>query len=212
MPRRLGPAPAVLATITAVTCLAALAACSGEDDDPPSSSGTPTASPTATASASATSSTDASADPSTDPSTDAGPTGPVMEGEAAALTLPDNYRIVSRGAVLTSAEDDRGKVYVGYGELKAVGPDPSLDDQAAQARRNAMTDPPPKILDPVTVDGVELYHVAGVGFSVRSVLDEFGARVGNADFSVRVEMDDDIPDAERQEIVEQVLAGLVIKD
>ena len=210
MPRRLGPAPTVLAAISAVTCLAALAACSGGDDDPPASSGTPTASPTSTASPTGTSSADASADPSTDSSTDAGPTGPVAEGEAAVLTFPDGYRILARKGAITSATDEQERVYVGFGELRAVGPDQTLDEQAAQASRNAMTDPPPKILDTVVVDGVELYHVAGVGFAPRSVLDEFGARVGNADFSVRVEMDDDIPDAERQEIVAQVLAGLDI--
>ena len=203
MPRRLGPAPAVLAAITAVTCLAALAACSGGDDDPPSSSGTPTASPTATASPTGTSSADGSADPSTDASTDAGPTGPVAEGEAAVLTFPDDYRILARRGAITSAEDDRGKVYVGFGELRAVGPDQTLDEQAAQASRNAMTDPPPKILDPVVVDGVELYHVAGVGFAPAQRARRV-RRTGRQlrDFSVRVEMDDDIPDAERQEIVD----------
>ena len=212
MPRRLGPAPAVLAAITAVTCLAALAACSGGDDDPPSSSDTPTASPTATASPTGTSSTDGSADPSTDASTEAGPTGPVAKGEAAVLTFPDNYRILSRRGAITSAEDPRGKVYVGFGELRAVGPDQTLEEQAAQASRNAMTDPPPKILDTIVVDGVELYHVAGIGFAPASVLDEFGARVGNSEISIRVEMDDDIPDAERQKIVAQVLAGFAVKD
>lgn len=202
MPRRLGPLPAVLAALTVVISVATLSACTGEDDDPSSSAGSPTASPTEPS----------SSDAATEDAEPPGPTGPVIEGEGAVLTLPSDYRVLERGAVVTSAEDEQGRVYVGYSELNAVGPDTSLDEQAALARRNALTDPPPKILEPVTVDGVELYHVAGVGFSVRSVLDEFGARVGNTDFSVRVEMDDDIPEAERQEIVAQVIAGLDVAD
>ena len=84
----------------------------------------------------------------------------------------------------------------------------TLEEQAAMARRNSLTTPPPEIVDTVEVDGVEMYHLRGAGSTPDQVLDEVGARVGGSDFSLRIEVPRGV---DRDAVLEAVLAGLEVR-
>lgn len=200
MQRRLGLALAVVAGLAALTSLAAC----GDDAPGAAPSGDPTSAPPTSVASEGSS---PEPEPEPEPSVE-GPSGPRITGKGAVWTLPAGFEILRRGATVTDARDPRRQIYVGYGELAAMGPDVSLSEEAELARETALTDPLPRILDPVTVDGVELYHLAGVGFSGSGLLDQYGARVGNADFFVRIEQEDDVSPARRQQVLDELLAGL----
>lgn len=186
---------------SATVVLAVLLSVGGCSDDDPSGPG---AAPTTSATGDP-SSASGEASPSGQPE----PTGPVIEGDAVVLRLPEGYEVFDRGEITSGARDPSTGVYVGFSESGAFGDDLTLTKLAELARRNALTTPPPEILEPVSVDGVEVYHLRGPGTSGDLVLDEYGARVGGSDFSVRIEAPQT---ADLDAIAAEILAGVDVRD
>lgn len=67
----------------------------------------------------------------------------------------------------------------------------------------------PRILEPVELDGVEVYHVSG-RVSTAQLVEEFGATVDGQGVSVQILLHDQVPAKERREIVRSILATVEI--
>ena len=179
----------LVATLAAATLL--LAGCGGDD---------PEADPTSPPSdASSTASDPTPTEPAVEPAT-----GVLIDRDRVRMNVPAGWRKSRQIATfLESASDPDSDSTVSLGDLSAVG-EPTLDEQAAAGTASR---PHVRILDPVEIAGVDWYHATGrEGAYAR--FEQFGTVHNGSQATITFSLDDDVPRAEQQEIVDSVLASV----
>ena len=84
----------------------------------------------------------------------------------------------------------------------------AAEDTARLSIKNSSWNPKPRVADPVTIDGATFYHLTGpVGGGVR--LDEYGSVQDSRLVKISFELEG--PAAQRQELVDSVLATVHLK-
>ncbi len=183
----------------AVLLLGGLAACSDEPDGPD----TAPVSETSDASPSAPSTPSTTAEPTTQPAS-----GPLLEMPAATVNLPEGW---AKDADLTSflATGNGGDVgrTMTLSQLPAL--DPDVTPQGLERATNKTTfGSQGTVLEPVVVSGVEMRHVQGRVGSTK-VEDAFVTLVDGDIVGISVSLSRSVSDAERQTVIEAVLASVV---
>jgi hypothetical protein len=186
---RLTAAPAV----AGVVLTAALATGCGDDDPPdadPSKSPSTSSSPTE------------SAEPSVAPAD-----GKLLATDTFTANAPRGWSTRRGGtslAVQVFAFSPDELTFVAISDGPAVNDD-SIDERAQEVARSDEFDRAPKVMEPVTIDGVEAYRVAGdVGNG--SYIIEVGTITGGQDVNLRLETFNVSPE-ESQQILGSVLAS-----
>lgn len=200
MVRNLGPAM-VLALV-----LGLASACS---DDEPSTDPGPSQSPA---------SSEASTEPTMPSSSDTGTPSPSVEPAAGAtvrldrlsMRAPEGWDVTKEGDPYSAQVGQAGSsIYIQ--EFPDFGGGVLSLDQIARTRvRNGPYLREPKILAPVSIVGLDWYHLAGRTNEV-TYTEDFGTVVDGLALLVAMSFDSDLPAAERRVIVEQVLASVAFE-
>lgn len=183
----------------AVLCLALLV--SGCGDDEPEGGDPPTP-PSSSASE--------SADPTAPPSpTRSAATGPVLSLKGVSLHLPQGWQISNDDSnILVVGADQDGDAVINLSSFPSLDRGASLGELARATVRTGGY-PPGSVQEPVTMAGRSAFHVAGAVMGDDS--EEFGL-INRGDI-VSVEfvfISDPPPRAERQELIDSVLASVVL--
>ena len=191
------PRIAILALVAALLT----GACS-HDDDPGSATGAadPVDAPTSSAPT-----------PVEDPTSSETPietvppaTGALLKMPSATVRVPDDWRPMDDLIFsMTSASHDNSTSVINLGEIVSGLNEPTASELAKDWRQDNPYPRDPKVLPPVEIDGVEMYHVAG---QVDELLwlEEYGAVVDQ--FRVTLEFQfSSVPRKERDEIIDAVL-------
>lgn len=187
----------IAAGVLAAATLLLAAGCGGSDGSS-DGSGAPTDPATSA-------STSTSSSPSTSAPTVAAATGPLLDMPRASLHAPDTWRLRKKLVTFSvSAGDPQSVSLVQLGDLDATN-DASLAVQAHNATRG-YAGTPPKVLAPVTIDGVPCYHVAGQTTKL-SYVEAFGAIHNDGMVSVQMTFSSEIKPAERQQLIDSMLAS-----
>ena len=192
------------AAAAALTCLGALTltACDGSTAD-----GTSPSPSSATPSGSGSGSGSTPAEPTVTPAT-----GPVMEISTVSMHVPEGW---VKGDRVPLGE---GALMHARGVVPAVAlnqipyPPKPLDQLAESFLRNASAPPKSsKVLDPVTVDGRQMFHVTWTDPSFTS--EAFGLMDPDDPLLVWIQVNFEVgtPDAERKPLVDSVLATVTWK-
>lgn len=181
----------ILASLAAVTLL--LTGCGDGDEDPQAD---PTSSPTDTSS---TASDPTPSEPGVEPAT-----GPLIDRDRIRMNVPEGWKKNRQIATfLESASAPGSNTGVSLGDLSAVG-EPTLQEQAeagTASRRDV------SIEEPVEIAGVDWYHAKGrEGRHGR--YEQFGTVHNGSQATITFTLDDDVPQAEQQEIIDSVLASV----
>ena len=172
-------------------------ACSGSDD--------PGAAPSPAVTSSATKS--ASADPTESATTSVEvATGPMLDMPLSSVRIPDDWRVMDPlVSTQQDAADDDTASTISLGEIDAFGGTPSADELARNALKTNPYPLDPEVRPAVELDGVEFYHLAG---KVQKLdhLEDFGAVVDDMIVNLTFHFSPEISPAERQEIVDSVVA------
>jgi hypothetical protein len=181
------------------TALAALAAAAllvagcgddeGSEADPgptPSGAGSTASDPTPT-------------EPTAEPAT-----GLLLDRDRIRMNAPEGWKRQRQIATfLDAVSDPDTDSTVSLGDLSAVG-DPTLDQLAEFATKSR---PNVRFLGPVEIAGVDWYHVTGrEGRYAR--FEQFGTIHEGSQATITFSLDDDLPRAEQQEVVDSVLASV----
>lgn len=144
-----------------------LAGCSGdpESTEPTAPVSSKAPEPTPSTDLPTTEPTETSEPPQTPDTTSAPvPTGTVIEMDGATVTLPQGYEVTTKGRLLTVSSFTPGRNL----NLLSITTQSNLGivDPLAESIKNHNAGQiaylyPPETLDPVTVDGTDLFHVAG---------------------------------------------------
>jgi hypothetical protein len=185
--------PALLAVL-----LAAGTACGGSDDPgaTPSASASPTESSQSTSpdpSESATSSVEAAS-------------GPVLDMPLSSVRIPDGWRVMDPlvSTQQDGADDDTAST-ISLGEIDAFGGNPSPDELARNVLKTNPFPMDPEVQPTVEIGGVEFYHLAGKVQKL-DYLEDFGAVVDDMIVNLTFHFSPEVSPAERQEIVDSVVA------
>jgi hypothetical protein len=183
----------VLAALAAATLL--LAGCGG-DDEPEAG---PTSSPTDTASTATDPTPTEPAEPTVEPAT-----GPLIDRDRIRMNVPEGWRKSRQIATfLESAGDPDSDSTVSLGDLSAVG-DPTLRELAEASTGSR---PDVRFEKPVEIAGVEWYRATGrEGRYAR--FEQYGTIHNGSQATINFSLDDDVPRAEQQEIIDSVLASV----
>jgi hypothetical protein len=171
-------------------------ACGGSDDPGPQE---PRAS-----TAPATTSTTPSA-----PSSSAAPaaTGPTLSLAHASVRIPDGWSKLDNSLYdQRDAGDDDSSSLISLGEIDAFGGQTDPDELGRSVIRTNPYPRDPQLLPVVVVDGVEMYHLAGK-IHKNAYLEDFGAVVDDTIVSLSFTFSLEISPAERQQVVDSVLAS-----
>lgn len=123
------------------------------------------------------------------------------------MNVPEGWKRSRQIATfLESAGDPASHSTVSLGDLSAVG-DPTLAQLAQLAEFGTRSRPHVKILDPVEIAGVDWYHATGREGSYAR-FEQFGTIHTGSQAVITFSLDDDVPRAEQQEIVDSVLASV----
>ncbi len=195
---RLGAASAAAALLLATT-----AGCSGEEA--PRSDGASSAAGSSPSASAAT--TPDSADSSSGPAV-APASGKLVELDGLSLRLPDDYELLSSTSARLEARrtDALGLDLLGAFATPAYGL--AEDPRTVMKRQIAgnvlfQTDPRPKA--PVTVDGVKMFHAAGM-INEQLWAEVYGAGESDYEVSFTFFFGPETPPEQRRETVEAVLA------
>lgn len=183
----------VLAALAAATLL--LAGCGGDD---------PEADPTSAPTSSPTDPSSTASDPTpTEPVVEAA-TGVLLDRDRVRMNAPEGWKKQRQIATfLESVSDPDSDSTASLGDLSAVG-DPTLEELAESGTRSR---PDVRILEPVEIAGVDWYHATGrEGAYAR--FEQFGTIHNGSQATITFSLDDDVPRAEQQEIVDSVLASV----
>lgn len=189
-----------VSTVSAAALLTLATACGGGSDDP-----SPEPSTSAGSSASGTPSADSS--PSDSEGATPAATGVLLVQPHAQVRGPAGWR---RAEVLVrtmvSADDRHTPSTMSLGEIDAFGGTSDIDEVAENALTTLPYDQLPKRLPNTQLDGVEVYHLAGM---VQDHLyhEEFGANVDDRLVSLVFDLSDLLSPAERREVVDSVVAS-----
>jgi hypothetical protein len=204
-----------LGVVVMVVLVAALSGCSDDasSDSPdsaptgsgPSGSASSPPSDTPTAQPSAEPSAEPSVEPSVEPAT-----GTLMELEHSSVRVPASFEVLPYDDTnLRTAGDRRSAATIALNDVPAINPDLSLSELARINIGSGVFDRKPKIVEPVTISGVRMYHATGP-VSELEHFDEFGAMMGDAEVWITFTLPRDFPAAKRQRLVDSVLATLVL--
>lgn len=190
-----------------VGCLAVLGACA-DDEEPATSPGGGATSETAPE-PSATSSA-----PSASPSSTVQPASGVrLELDSISATAPKGWE---RGSIATDFQTSANEPPAeGFDSVALFQvPDPSqgsggVDRLAEDSLKSGSYLQEPEILEPTEVDGVEVFHIAG-RINSASFLEEFGTSVDGQAVRIELLMSDTQSKAERQAMVDSVMATVEI--
>ncbi|WP_193609493.1 hypothetical protein [Nocardioides lijunqiniae] len=196
--RTLGPVTALALVLVLVS------GCS--DDDP---SGEPGGSESPTASASSPEATEGSPSASEDPSPEPAE-GEEVRVERLAIRAPEGWTVTKEGDPYSAQiGKDINAIYIQ--ELPDFGGGKLSLQEVAQTRlRNGPYLREPKIMEPVTVAGQEWYHIAGRATET-TYAEDFGTVADGLALLVAMSFDRKLPEAERQEIVDTVLASVTFE-
>lgn len=204
--RRLGTAAVVLVVLATAGC---------GDDDPETGEG-PDPSPPASSPGQSPgqSPSQSPGSPTSDPTAPSDPAvspadGPLLALDHVSVRVPDTFREEPPSNLLLVAEDPRTGVFIALSDTLQIGRPYSLDEQARARVRSALTIEPPEIQEPVTVAGEPMYHLSGP-FERGSRMDEYGVALPAANIFIRFVTPDDLPEAQRQELIDSVLATLTL--
>jgi len=114
-----------------------------------------------------------------------------------------NFSSLGRGA-----RDPGGSGQVGLFAIPSLNPDGDLDDLAKTAVRFSHFQGKGTIHETVDVNGVECYHISGK-YAGGRVQDQFGALHARDQVSITFDFDNDVAKAERQQLIDSVLASVV---
>lgn len=197
-----------LGSLTVCAVLVLTSACSGGDDPAPGAGGT-----ASTPEGSAPSSDEPTAEespeepqtPEVEPAT-----GPDLTQTNLSVRAPEGWTLTREGDPF-SGQASEGLSSIFVTEIEDFGDGLLSTRQQAEIAQNAgsyLTKP--KILEPVEIDGREWYHVAGPTDRVRHV-DAFGTSEDGLSYSVDISLNlATFTPAERQELVDSVLASISI--
>jgi len=193
--------PLVRATVAAALASLSLTLVSCGDDEDSGAGGqeTPPASPSASASASPS---------ETASSTVAPATGPVLTMPNAQLNAPDGWkktRSIVDYQVAAASPDFSDGVFFAAVELPSGGSALSLEEQMQTALESATDKPKPEPMDPVTIDGVEWWHLSSTGPDGGT--DRYGVDHDGYETSITITFDGDDTAQEREDAVAGVLAS-----
>ncbi|MGB0100752.1 MAG: hypothetical protein WBP61_10780 [Nocardioides sp.] len=187
-----------------LTLLVSLVGC-GEGSDDPQTAPSSDTSPTATASTESTGSTEPTpAAPAVEPAT-----GPLIDQKRIRLHAPEGWKRKPPSTPLLTLSYDR-ETYsdLTLGDLPAVREDLTLDQIAQVARRNRRGSTTNlRILDPVQIAEVDWYHLRGKD-GPDATLDVYGTTFNGSQSTLTFSLKNEIPAAERQEIIDSVLASV----
>lgn len=199
MLRSLGPATALALVLVLVT------GCSDDDasgESPPSTSPSSSESPPAPtdSSSSDTGTPSPSPSPSIEPAS-----GPEVRVERFSVRAPRGWKIAPEEDPFTGqAVDGFASIFVGeqpdFGQGQLT-----LEESARSRLRTAAYSRRPKILDPVTFNGQEWFHIAGQT-NETDFSEDFGTVIDGLDLGVYMSFPVDTPAAERRAIAESVMA------
>lgn len=174
-----------------------VAACGGSDDpgatEPTSSATTPSA---------------PSSSPTDEPTeTVTAATGDLLNLPHASVRVPDGWTKLGNSLFdQRDAGDDDSTSLITLGEIESFGGQVDPDQLARSAIRTSPFPIDPKVLPTVEVDGVEMYHLAGK-VDRNAYLEDFGAVVDDTIVSLSFDFETSIAPAERQQVVDAVLAS-----
>jgi hypothetical protein len=196
--------------------LAALVACAGCQDSGGADE------PTATSSEASTDPSAASESPSGSESpSDAAATGVEVAFGGVSLHAPEGWRKAGPRDLIIVATFQKGAVdpqavssNISLTSPTALNPDLTLDEQAQGSIDTQRGSSNLKQADPVTLDGVEFYHLEGRSDTKDIWVYEYGAQVGGRAATIAFDLDRwTYPDkAERDQLVASVLASVQIDD
>lgn len=197
--------PRIAVSALLAVLLSAGTACGGSDD------------PGATPSASVTSPTEStsestSPDPTESATTSVEPaTGPALDMKLSSVRIPDGWRVMdSLVSTQQDGADNDTASTVSLGEIDAFGGTPSADELARNVLETNPFPMDPEVQPTVEIDGVEFYHLAGKVQKL-DYLEDFGAVVDDRIVNLTFHFSPEISPAERQEIVDSVLATFAWK-
>jgi hypothetical protein len=185
-----------------VATVVALSGCSDDspvevDDEPSEQSTTPSADPTDTDEPTETSS------PTVPPAT-----GGLLELSNVSVRVPEGFQPDPPAlSYLRFAFEQGGIQSIALGNTPAVNEDLSLREQARISIRNNVYSQQPSIQDPVEIGGITMYHYAGQ-ISDNEYVVEYGAIHEGSQVSVNFRLAATSSDAERQQLVDSVMATL----
>ena len=185
-----------------VTSVLALAGCSddpeGEVDDQP----------TEQSSSASTEPTDPVEPTETTSPTVPPATGKLLKLSNVSVHVPEGFQPDPPNlSYLRFAFEEGGIQSIALGNTPAVNEALSLREQARISIRNNVYDQQPSILEPVEAGGVTMYHYAGQ-INDNEYVDEYGAIYDGSQVSVNFRLAATSSDAERQELVDSVMASL----
>jgi hypothetical protein len=185
----------IRASVGSLALLAALAGCTS-DDSPPDT--TPPSTPS-------TSTGDPTTSPTPTPSV-APATGPRLDTTDASVRAPEGW-LKKHGALSFSifAADPKSGSSVGIEDLHTGETTTTLDQMAQTVIDGTSYGHKPKRLPNTTLDGIEVYHLAGRIDDLQYLV-EYGAIYHNSAVYFSFVLTKTIPNDERQEIVDSVLA------
>lgn len=176
----------ILAPLVAASLLLAglLAGCGDGGDDPEA---TPSSTPGDVASSA--------------PSVEAA-TGVLVDLDRVRMRAPDGWRKNDPlSTFLLKVDDPSGFSSVSLSDLSAVG-EVSLQQQARTALQSF---PRAEAVEPVEIAGVPWYHITGPQDRYTTV-DQFGTIHNGSEAVIEFGFDNEVPEAEQQEIIDSVLA------
>jgi hypothetical protein len=196
--RRSGPVRRATAGLALVTALA-LAGCSSDDPGGAPAPEPSTGSPGSSAPTESTS-TSASVEPAS---------GLEMTIRTVTMYGPEGWTRTSDlfDKLGKSVRDPKGSGLVGLYSVPAFSPDATIDDLVDAVRRTNNYVGRLQVHDPVDVNGEECFHVSG-RYQNGGVEDQFGVNYGDYQVTFTFLFDGDVPDADRQAVIEPVLAGV----
>jgi hypothetical protein len=126
-----------------------------------------------------------------------------LTGPEGWVRLADEFANLGRG--VRSAE---GGSLVGLYSVPSLNPDATLDEMVATVKELESFQGKPQVHEPVTVNGVECFHVSG-DYKDGQHEEEFGTIHDRDEISITFSFAADFPEAERQDIIDSVLASVV---
>lgn len=200
-----------LGSLTVCAVLALTAGCSG--DDPGAGPDVPgSATPSGGASTTDEPSSQPSVEPSVEPSTPSvePASGPDLSQKTLTVRAPQGWQLTREADPFTAQATD-GLSAISVTEIEDFGDGLlSIREQAEIARDSGPYLQDPEILEPVEIDGLEWYHLAGPTDRVRH-LDAFGTSVDGTSYSVDISLQRElVTPAQREQVVASVLASISI--
>ncbi len=185
--------------------LAAVLALAGCGDDP---SEGPDAEPTGQSSSSAPSESPPESTPAAEPTPTVAPAaGDPMELSNVAVRAPKGFVVDPPNMSYLRFAFERGGVQsIALANTPAINVLP-LRKQAVISIRSHVYSTLPTIVEPVEIGGVEMYHYAGQ-VNDNEYVEEYGAIYDGSQISLNFLLSPTMPEAERQELVDSVLATL----